>query len=908
MSDVDNAPIKTNNRRIGRTRTETANTSSTSSDPGGAGSCEEEAAPPLPEINPPGIVHHQIATRLSTGSLGRKSKKEPSPPPPDSPTKKPGLIEIFAFSVLVHCLPPAENTEPETRIRRQWELWSVEDKNVFFEAINEHGKDFDAIQSALAKHKKKGGPAPCSDVKSKNQVRHYYYRTCQNIFKLVNLSQFEQGEGISRQALELYGLINYGELRKKYSGKLDSKNAERLSELIFKGFTIVKVKGKKYQRIKTPTCKALKKLNHIDDQKEETGTKIPDSVIFELKPLNNKAWTHVQALAHNPRLRISLKPNRSLAAIFNYLHRKWLPRRRERLDLPSEDLSEEVKLHLTSHEKLKPFRLKASNSALKTELDFKHFLQRTQDQTEISPKRNDSRVPSQTSESDAEIERDNSSDLQTDKIKRLSTGMVRSDVEDIKVGEVFFMLGNPSKVTLEYEWIQLRPQVTPELVDFHSDLSNMLRRLVHLANPEFSDVRKPKIPTSPPSVSQCTCGANKTSTPPQKRGLKTTNGPSTRAVVKSPNANKASQVPILPKPDSKTANSDAVFRVPTSIPRRAKPVADSMDTTENIVARHLESFIPKKQRRVPRKRPLEVVQRTLLPKAQTPDRQIMTLAMLGPTSPSAPMMRVVASPAYAIQSDDSTPEITEKPRITQPRRIIPTPIPKNSEPGTFPPASIVRNSHSPSTEILTTDIPKEKPSMPDGSMFGEMDSFLVEPSAASTPLTTSSGQLNGNHSPNSMSSFLDLSLPSTADASEGAEKYLDISLDSSSNGFAALLEAPSLAKKDESKVEESPSKVYKRLTSEDQWIHTEEFSLSHLLDESPEKKQKVTSGGQPEVMVQPSASVNVSVNECSRDSLKLDVDSTLQCMLNENSLEYTSKFADLAAQIASQSEHANHAK
>ncbi|KAG0725188.1 Protein cramped-like [Chionoecetes opilio] len=35
--------------------------------------------------------------------------------------------------------------------RRAWELWSLEDKNIFFESINECGKDFEAIQVGLAR-------------------------------------------------------------------------------------------------------------------------------------------------------------------------------------------------------------------------------------------------------------------------------------------------------------------------------------------------------------------------------------------------------------------------------------------------------------------------------------------------------------------------------------------------------------------------------------------------------------------------------------------------------------------------------------------------------------------------------------------------------------------------------------
>lgn len=35
--------------------------------------------------------------------------------------------------------------------RRAWELWSLEDKNIFFESINECGKDFEAIQVSTSR-------------------------------------------------------------------------------------------------------------------------------------------------------------------------------------------------------------------------------------------------------------------------------------------------------------------------------------------------------------------------------------------------------------------------------------------------------------------------------------------------------------------------------------------------------------------------------------------------------------------------------------------------------------------------------------------------------------------------------------------------------------------------------------
>jgi hypothetical protein len=75
---------------------------------------------------------------------------------------------------------------PETkRGRRNWGLWSVEDKNTFFEALNEYGKDFDAIQAHFAvKLKKKSS----QEAKNKDQVRHFYYRNWHKISKFIKFS------------------------------------------------------------------------------------------------------------------------------------------------------------------------------------------------------------------------------------------------------------------------------------------------------------------------------------------------------------------------------------------------------------------------------------------------------------------------------------------------------------------------------------------------------------------------------------------------------------------------------------------------------------------------------------------------------------------------------------------------
>lgn len=60
---------------------------------------------------------------------------------------------------------------------------------------------------------------------------------------------------------EQYGLINFGEFRRKI-GFLSEKNSVKLNELIYNGNTQVRVKGKTI-RIKTPVCRALRKINQL---------------------------------------------------------------------------------------------------------------------------------------------------------------------------------------------------------------------------------------------------------------------------------------------------------------------------------------------------------------------------------------------------------------------------------------------------------------------------------------------------------------------------------------------------------------------------------------------------------------------------------------------------------------------
>lgn len=80
--------------------------------------------------------------------------------------------------------PKQNETKPR---KRTWELWSQEDKNTFFEALNEYGKDFDSIQNHFATKARKKGLGEHL-IKNKDQVRHFYYRTWHKISKHLKFS------------------------------------------------------------------------------------------------------------------------------------------------------------------------------------------------------------------------------------------------------------------------------------------------------------------------------------------------------------------------------------------------------------------------------------------------------------------------------------------------------------------------------------------------------------------------------------------------------------------------------------------------------------------------------------------------------------------------------------------------
>ena len=103
--------------------------------------------------------------------------------------------------------------------------WSFEDKNYFFEALNECGKNFDGIHQFIQAKKMNRKTASADymlNSKAKEQIRTFYYRTWHKISKYL-----EFPATLKKSCCELYGLINFGEMRRKTgSGKLNEKTGQ----------------------------------------------------------------------------------------------------------------------------------------------------------------------------------------------------------------------------------------------------------------------------------------------------------------------------------------------------------------------------------------------------------------------------------------------------------------------------------------------------------------------------------------------------------------------------------------------------------------------------------------------------------------------------------------------------------
>ncbi|XP_068154605.1 protein cramped [Drosophila tropicalis] len=194
--------------------------------------------------------------------------------------------------------------------------WTNIERNCFFDALNEFGKDFESVANCINGKLKRRSSYNNDNYsfKTKDHVRQHYYQTYHKICKYVRYS-----EELKKPAQELYTLINYGEMRRKLQF-LTEKHFMKLKQLVYHGQITVRCKGKNI-RIKTPSCKALRRLNQLDDSLEDI--RLPSKVEVLISPLNMESFGRVQSLAQNPRGRAIVPLHKKLISFIQTFEYKW---------------------------------------------------------------------------------------------------------------------------------------------------------------------------------------------------------------------------------------------------------------------------------------------------------------------------------------------------------------------------------------------------------------------------------------------------------------------------------------------------------------------------------------------------------------------------------------------------------
>ena len=231
--------------------------------------------------------------------------------------------------------------------QRKWEQWQIDDTRWFFEALNEHGKDFNAIHNYMTNRSKKKGVAE-ELIKNKEQIRCYFNRQWNKICQTFECNDEHEFSNLDKATKQLYALINYGEMWKKNDFKndlkIDAKFKAHLNELVFKGYTFLKI-GKKGKNIKlkTPVCKALKKIYYFETIYKSINQNLPKDILIELIPASNYAWMKVHCLSQNPRVRIKCALQKRLSNLIKFIEERWNEQKYNNLQIESLTKSECMK-------------------------------------------------------------------------------------------------------------------------------------------------------------------------------------------------------------------------------------------------------------------------------------------------------------------------------------------------------------------------------------------------------------------------------------------------------------------------------------------------------------------------------------------------------------------------------------
>ncbi|KRX50795.1 Protein cramped-like, partial [Trichinella murrelli] len=209
----------------------------------------------------------------------------------------------------------SRTTEGKETEKRLYTQWSNQAWQLFFEGLKQHGKDFEAIRLYIAGKLKR-------EAKTYDQVRYFFYNTMNRLAPFVDFSN----STATKEAKELFTLINYYEWYRKTQCKVDHTSREVFTTLVLKGVVEIKfgIKRLPRQRMKiyTPSCAALDKFV-VASQRLMA---VRETVTIEFVPQSNKDDGYVNFHCHqSSHLSLQINSKLPVASIFDYLQKKWLP-------------------------------------------------------------------------------------------------------------------------------------------------------------------------------------------------------------------------------------------------------------------------------------------------------------------------------------------------------------------------------------------------------------------------------------------------------------------------------------------------------------------------------------------------------------------------------------------------------
>ncbi|TRY67860.1 hypothetical protein TCAL_16930 [Tigriopus californicus] len=733
---------------------------------------------------------------------------------------------------------PAVSMAESEKPRRTWEQWSTQDKNMFFEGLNEYGKNFDSIEGHFqSKSKKK------TMLKTREQIRTFYYRTWHKISAHIVFP-----DQLKKSVRELYGLINYGELRKRLGGKLDEKNGAKLQELVFTGLTTIRVKGKTY-RVKTPICRALKRLvtklegtktsgAHANGHSQKTVIpSMPDHVTVDLKPLNENDFYQVHSNCfQNPHIQITVGLSQRVASLIDFLDKKWSAKTPQRLKTDGQDWELWIQTKpgtvlnrpaLTSVEPLTHTSLSLSNiqekirpspsSSIQVDPERKPEPEDVQNMTLSAPALVEEEAdppPVITAKMNAEVKTEESQSTNDDQL--VITQWNKAQGATVTFGELFLMLGLSGNKNMElcYHFKELTAAI--------DDLEH------HQLKPRFTQVPTTAILARMAQTELARKQNKVLSSPGAKSGASL--GP-----WKSPSAQSPANSPRTPKASELHVNNESArlgheeFRRPSAPPAKINSNQSSAQAFKQQLSMLLPKYSNRKGRTTTRK--TNVVSRQLL--ANRPLQPKNNLI----SKDGVMKVRIVSDPTKdVLEAPPGLPSLIAT-SLVNPVSLSPVP--------NLPKAPM-------SPEIPTISIPdSSRPGSPTGSISSLFEGSLSD---------LASGSGSGNNVPT----------PHLHHTPTKSDHFLDSVLE---NSNSSVLQTPP---RHRPTPPSSPSRAV-----HDSWLP--ELSLSSLL-ESP-----IKNGSQN--------THPATINEDSIQSVGSEVDRQILLMMTENSVDFTNKFAKLASHV-----------